>query len=149
MVRSRVIETATLLFENIVRLFNGVPRSSGRWDNACPYPRPDALLKVPQNLEQRLVVRQFVDVVNVFVTDDAFFVHDESRSFSVALRTQDAILLSYLAMRPEIAQQKNFLHLQRLGPGIVGGCAVHTYTQNLGIYLLEARHVGFEGGDFL
>jgi hypothetical protein len=110
---------------------------------------PNSLLKILQNLEQRLVVGQFVDVVNVRITNDAFFVYDESRPFRIALRTEDAILLSYFPVRPEIAQQKNTFHPQRLGPGAVSGCAVHAYTQNLGIYLLEARHVGFEDGDLL
>ena len=145
----RVIETAALLFENIVYTSPWYPSLVWQARDACPYPRPDSLLKILQNLEQRIVVRQFVDVVNVCVTDDSFLVHDERRPFSIALGTKDTILLGHFPLGPEITQQKNVFHSQRLGPGGVGSCAVHAYTQNLGIYRLEACQIGFEGGDFL
>ena len=141
MTRRRVIERAAFLLENI-------PQTSC----LCPSftrSKPCPLLKMLQILEQRLVARQFVDVVDAGVADDSLFVYEESRPFREALRTKDTILLSHLPVGPEITQQQNTFHPQRAGPGVVGGCAVHADTQNLGIYRLEARHVGFKGGDLL
>jgi hypothetical protein len=46
------------------------------------------------------------------VADDAILVYDKRRPFGVALRTKHAILLRYVAVRPEIAQQKNPLDAQ-------------------------------------
>ena len=85
----------------------------------------------------------------MLVADDALFVHNEDRSLGEALGTKDAVLLRYFAVRPEVAQQRDLARTQRLGPGGVRRCAVYAYTQNLGIYRLEAFQVGFVGRDLL
>jgi hypothetical protein len=52
-------------------------------------------------------------------------------------------------MGPKVAQKENPVHAQRLGPGVVGVCAVYANTQNLGIYGLEAFLVSLEAWNLL
>jgi len=74
----------------------------------------------------------------MLVADDALFVHDEDGSFREALGPQNAIVLSYLAMGPKVAEQGDLAGIKRFCPSRVAGCAVYANTQNLGIYRLEA-----------
>lgn len=146
----RVIEAATLhlKFEDMSRApSQSSPLRPAR--DARRRIRLDLPVDLLQNLEQRLVIRQLVDVVDVRIADDTILVHDKGRPFGKTLGTKDAILLGYFPMGPEIAQQENPIHAQRLGPGIVGVCAIHAYAQNLGIYRLEAFLVGLESGNLL
>ena len=88
--------------------------------------------------EQDLVVRKLVQIVDMLVSDDALFVHDEDGSLREALRAQNAILLGYLAMGPEVTEQGDLAGIERFCPRRAAGRAVYANTQNLGIYRLEA-----------
>jgi len=85
--------------------------------------------------------------MDIDISNNAFLIHYEDSPLVETLLTQDAITLGHLAVGPEIAQQGDILHVQRFGPSGIGGGAVHTYTQNLGIYLLEALSICLVGGN--
>ena len=102
-----------------------------------------------QYLEKCLIVRQGVKSVDIDVTDNALLIHDENRPLGHTVLTQDTIRLRYLSVRPVIAQYRNIFHTHGRHPRRVRIHAVHRYTQNLGIYRLEARQVGFIGGHLL
>jgi hypothetical protein len=70
-----------------------------RWSTGCSF-----WIDRPQFRKEDFVIRLIIDIMNIDVADDSFFVEDEERPFGVPLRSKDTILLRYFAMRPEIAQ---------------------------------------------
>ena len=106
----------------------------------------DRSIKLSQQVVDDFVVRLVADVVDVLVSNFAFFVHDEQRALRVSFGAVGAILASHFAFRFKVGKEIVGDAAEALGPGSVAGDGVYGYTQHVGIALLESAEVSLIRG---